>query len=163
METYTLFHPSPLGMMRLEATESGISELSFLEETVEASVSRMPHLETCALQLDEYFAGNRMAFDLSMEPEGTEFQLKVWEELVKIPLGEKRSYFSIAEALEDPLAVRAVGSANGKNKLAILIPCHRVIGSNGKLTGYAGGLWRKKWLLDHEHAFRYGRQAVLPF
>ena len=107
-------------------------------------------LQDCADQLDEYFQGVRFAFDLPLTPAGTSFQQRVWSALAAIPYGEVISYIELSRRIGDAKAVRAVGSANGKNPIAILIPCHRVIGANGKLTGYAGELWRKEWLLKHE-------------
>ena len=103
-----------------------------------------------AQQLDEYFRGERRAFDLELRPAGTEFEKRVWAEVVKIPFGETASYGEIADKLGGETVARAVGSANAANPIAILIPCHRVVGAAGELTGYAGGLWRKKWLLAHE-------------
>lgn len=107
-------------------------------------------LKECVKQLDEYFAGSRKEFDLKLIPEGTEFQKKVWSALTAIPYGKTSTYGDIAGATAGRNAARAVGSANHTNRIAIIIPCHRVVGSNGKLTGYAGGLWRKEWLLAHE-------------
>jgi len=108
------------------------------------------HIKNLRLQLSEYFAGVRKLFDIPLVIPGTEFQKKVWNELLNIPYGYTISYRQQAEALKNPLAIRAVASANGMNRISIIIPCHRVIGSNGSLTGYGGGLHRKKWLLDHE-------------
>ena len=105
---------------------------------------------TVLLQLMEYFEGKRKGFDLPLVLPGTEFQIKVWDQLLTIPFGSTRSYAEQAVAIGNPKAVRAVARANGDNRLAIIIPCHRVIGSDGKLTGYGGGLWRKEWLLAHE-------------
>ena len=107
-------------------------------------------LKECIEQLNEYFAGKRKVFDLPLNPQGTDFQKRVWAELQKIPYGKTVSYLDIARNIGDVNSTRAVGNANGKNKLNILIPCHRVIGINGKLTGYGGGLWRKQWLLELE-------------
>lgn len=101
-------------------------------------------------QLDEYFAGKRTSFDLPLDLQGTEFQLKVWNELLKIPYGKTISYKELSLRLGNLLAIRAAGAANGANPISIIVPCHRVIGSDGSLTGYAGGLWRKKWLLELE-------------
>jgi len=101
-------------------------------------------------QIDEYFKGNRSKFLLNLDPAGTKFQRSVWRQLEKIPFGEVVSYGQIAEAIGNPRACRAVGNANGKNPISIIIPCHRVIGSDGRLTGYGGGLWRKEWLIKHE-------------
>lgn len=106
--------------------------------------------EQIARQLQEYFDGNRRVFEIELQLEGTEFQRAVWAEVARIPFGETRSYLDIANALGDSNLVRAVGAANGANPVAVVIPCHRVVGSDGSLTGYAGGLHRKKWLLDHE-------------
>jgi methylated-DNA-[protein]-cysteine S-methyltransferase len=103
------------------------------------------------MQLKEYFEGNLTHFQFKMNPNGTDFQKKVWEELLKIPFGKTASYQEVTNKLGDPKAIRAVANANGKNPLWIVVPCHRVIGSDGSLTGYAGGLWRKKWLLEHEN------------
>ena len=108
------------------------------------------HIKNLRIQLSEYFAGVRKLFDIPLVIPGTEFQKKVWNELLNIPYGYTISYRQQAEALKNPLAIRAVASANGMNRISIIIPCHRVIGSNGSLTGYGGGLHRKKWLLDHE-------------
>ncbi|MBI5729667.1 MAG: methylated-DNA--[protein]-cysteine S-methyltransferase [Ignavibacteriales bacterium] len=116
-------------------------------------VKSNPYIEKCVEQLDEYFKGERKIFDLRLEPERTGFQKRVWDELLKIPYGETRSYMEITKLLGDPKAIRAVANANGQNKISIIIPCHRVIGSDGSLTGYGGGLWRKKWFLDHEQKF----------
>ena len=102
----------------------------------------------------EYFEGNRTEFQFEMNPKGTDFQKKVWQELLKISYGKTESYQKITNKLGDPKAIRAVANANGKNPLWIVIPCHRVIGSDGSLTGYAGGLWRKKWLLNHENPIK---------
>ena len=107
-------------------------------------------LQECQMQIESYFAGKSVDFDVPLQPKGTDFQLNVWQKLLQIPVGHTASYLEIARSLGDPNATRAVGSANGQNPIAIIIPCHRVIGSNGTLTGYAGGLWRKKWLLNHE-------------
>ncbi|MCL4125097.1 UNVERIFIED_CONTAM: hypothetical protein GTU68_001799 [Idotea baltica] len=108
-------------------------------------------MQDCVLQLDEYFNKKRASFNLTVNPKGTTFQKKVWKSLLKIEYGKTRSYLAQSKALGDVKAIRAVASANGKNPLWIVIPCHRVIGSDGSLTGYAGGIWRKKWLLNHEN------------
>jgi methylated-DNA-[protein]-cysteine S-methyltransferase len=116
----------------------------------EAERRSSPLLENAKAQLAEYFAGQRDDFDLPLAPKGTDFQRAVWKALTKIPFGETRSYAQIAQAIGKPHAVRAVGAANGANPIALIVPCHRVIGSDGSLTGYGGGLPRKKWLLAHE-------------
>ena len=126
-----------------------------LDEDIEVSTAldqTLPiSLQSCVKQLDEYFKGSRTEFDLKLNPQGTKFQQKVWKELVNIPFNKTRSYLEQTKAIGDVKAIRAVASANGKNPIAIIIPCHRVIGSDGSLTGYASGIWRKKWLLDHEN------------
>jgi methylated-DNA-[protein]-cysteine S-methyltransferase len=107
-------------------------------------------LQEAVIQLNDYFDRKRSTFDFKINPQGTDFQQKVWQELLNIPFGKTMSYLDLSKKLGDVKAIRAVASANGKNPLWIVVPCHRVIGSNGSLTGYAGGLWRKKWLLEHE-------------
>jgi methylated-DNA-[protein]-cysteine S-methyltransferase len=114
-------------------------------------------------QLDEYFEGKRKKFDLLLEPMGTDFQKKVWKHLVKVPFGKTASYLDVAMALGEMKATRAVGSANGRNPIVIIIPCHRVIGSNGSLTGYGGGMWRKEWLLKHEGVLKEGPRQMELF
>ena len=116
------------------------------------------HLKTLRKQLEEYFSGKRKEFDIRLVTPGTPFQQSVWKELQKIRFGTTRSYMEQANALNSPDSVRAVANANGMNRISILIPCHRVIGSNGRLTGYGGGLERKKWLLDHEK--KYSGKAI---
>ncbi len=146
---YSTHFQSPLGTIEISAGDKGISSVLFVEEIPENHhPSEM--LKDCISQLDEYFSGRRKEFSLPLAPEGTPFQKQVWQELQTITFGKKISYLDIALKLGDKNATRAVGAANGKNPIAIIIPCHRVIGENGKLTGYAGGLWRKDWLLDFE-------------
>ena len=142
---------SPLGFVLIEGNEDGISKISVISDETILSES-IPKLFTNVVsQLKEYFEGNRTDFQFKMNPKGTDFQMKVWDELLKIPFGKTASYQEVTNNLGDPKAIRAVANANGKNPLWIVVPCHRVIGSDGSLTGYAGGLWRKKWLLDHEN------------
>lgn len=145
------FIKSPLGFIKIVGDEHGIASISILdsEETLTTLIPNS--LKLCVKQLQEYFDGNRTAFDLKLNPKGTEFQKKVWKELVKIPYGKTVSYLDLAKKLGDAKAIRAVAAANGKNPLWIIVPCHRVIGSDGSLTGYAGGLHRKQWLLNHEN------------
>ena len=107
-------------------------------------------MQSCFSQLDDYFEGNLKSFDLETDLQGTDFQLSVWKYLLSIPYGKTVSYLDIARYLKNPKTIRAVGKANGSNPVSIIVPCHRVIGRDGSLTGYAGGIWRKKWLLDHE-------------
>lgn len=140
---------TPLGTAIIEGDADGISMISISDE--EATSEEIPEeLEVAALQLQEYFDGKRQDFDFRINPSGTDFQKKIWNLLQEIPFGRTCSYSELSEAFGDPKAIRAVAAANGKNPLWIVVPCHRVIGSDGSLTGYAGGLWRKKWLLDHE-------------
>ncbi|MGC4041013.1 MAG: methylated-DNA--[protein]-cysteine S-methyltransferase [Flavobacterium sp.] len=149
----TAFIESPLGIAKIVGDENGISEISVLSEG--KKTAKIPaHLKECISQLREYFDGQRQDFDFKMNPQGTEFQLKVWQELLNIPFGKTMSYLDLSKKLGDVKAIRAVASANGRNPLWIVVPCHRVIGTDGSLTGYAGGLWRKKWLLEHESPFK---------
>ncbi|WP_198667354.1 methylated-DNA--[protein]-cysteine S-methyltransferase [Glycomyces dulcitolivorans] len=144
---------SPLGLMAVSAVEDGLTYVHMgVEEMKDAwgPEEHTPVLDAAEEQLLAYFAGELKDFDLPLAAEGTGFQHRVWAELVQIPYGETWSYLDVAQRLGDPKAVRAVGLANGRNPIAIVVPCHRVIGSNGKLTGYAGGLWRKEWLLGLE-------------
>ena len=150
-EIFISHFKTPLGWLEIVGTENAIQEVQFHNEQPYAHSLYIPKsLQECQIQLEEYFLCKRKEFDVHLNPQGTAFQLNVWQKLLKIPLGNTASYLDIAHTLGDPNATRAVGSANGQNPIAIIIPCHRVIGSNGTLTGYAGGLWRKKWLLNHE-------------
>lgn len=141
---------TPLGPALLEGDAHGISHLRILEGNPEITEKIPPSLAHAVKQLQQYFTGERQNFELKLNPAGTDFQRQVWKLLEKIPFGSTCSYLELAKAYGDPKAIRAIASANGKNPLWIIIPCHRVIGSDGSLTGYAGGLWRKKWLLEHE-------------
>ena len=141
---------TPLGPAQIQGNEQGISAVRILSETKPASEIIPADLQQAKHQLDLYFSGELKEFDLKLNPEGTEFQQKIWKLLLNIPFGRRISYLELAKEFGDPKAIRAVAVANGKNPLWILIPCHRVVGSDGSLTGYAGGLWRKKWLLEHE-------------
>ena len=122
-----------------------------MSENVEISTKIPEELKEAVLQLQDYFDGKRTTFTFPLNPSGTDFQKKVWDELLHIPFGKTCSYLDLSKKLGDVKAIRAVASANGKNPLWIVVPCHRVIGTDGSLTGYAGGLWRKKWLLEHEN------------
>lgn len=146
----TAFINSPLGITKIVGDENGISVISVLSEG-EVSRTIPKELKDAVAQLKEYFEGKRIDFDFKLNPKGTDFQQKVWQELLNIPFGKTMSYLDLSKKLGDVKAIRAVASANGKNPLWIVIPCHRVIGTDGSLTGYAGGLWRKKWLLEHEN------------
>jgi len=147
--------PTPLGYARLTGDGAALTQLVLEDVPGSMETGGAPPdglLARARLELLEYFEGRRADFSVPLSPTGTDFQRRVWEELVRIPYGETRSYRQIAEALGCQTASRAVGAAIGRNRLWILIPCHRVIGSHGELTGYAGGLDRKRWLLDHEHS-----------
>ena len=150
------------GLHHLDFLPSGPAETGRMVRGVDASIARLEReqglpvvhdadrAEDAARQLREYFAGERVTFDLPLAPHGSEFQRRVWEILLEIPAGETRSYGWVAQRLGRPTASRAVGAANGQNPLVIVVPCHRVVGANGTLTGYGGGLDRKRWLLEHE-------------
>lgn len=152
------FLKTPLGTATIEGDKNGISRVSITQDNTEVSLEVPKELAPAVKQLQEYFAGKRTIFDLTLNPEGTDFQKKIWKLLQNIPYGKTSTYKELTNEFGNPLAIRAVAAANGKNPLWILIPCHRVIGSDGSLTGYAGGLWRKKWLLEHE---RPEKQQVL--
>jgi len=150
-----VYYKSPIGYLELEATDLALSKLDFVEDAghIWTSFARQNSVLTLALQqLDEYFAGKRRDFTVPLQTKGTDFQMRSWEYLMQVPFGETRSYFDQALAIGNAKAVRAVAHANHNNPIALIIPCHRVIGKNGNLTGYGGGLWRKKWLLEHERA-----------
>ena len=147
----TTYYKTPLGTAKIIGDSNGIQSISILDDAIETSKDTAYCLQDCVTQLEEYFKGQRDSFNLTVNPKGTAFQIKVWKELLNIPFGKTRSYLEQSKALGDVKAIRAVASANGKNPLWIIIPCHRVIGSDGSLTGYAGGIWRKKWLLAHEN------------
>lgn len=140
---------SPVGIIEISGSNNGIRSIIFLDSKSEPTIVPVC-LQECVNQLSEYFAGKRKQFDLSLDPRGTEFQLIVWEKLQQIPFGKTISYLDLARMTGNETNTRAVGNANGKNKINIVVPCHRVIGSNGKLTGYGGGLWRKEILLKLE-------------
>ncbi len=143
---------TPLGIAIISGDKNGINRVSVTQELGENPSEEIPPLlRNAVTQLNEYFEGKRADFDLKLNPTGTDFQKKVWEELLNIPYGKTTTYLDMAKRLGDPKCIRAAATANGKNPLWIIVPCHRVIGSDGSLTGYAGGLWRKKWLLDHEN------------
>lgn len=144
------FLETPLGTAVIEGDEKGISAISISEEIVAGSAAPPVPLQDAVMQLKEYFFGKRKKFDLKLNPEGSEFQKKIWQQLQAIPFGQTTTYLDLSKAFGNAKAIRAVAAANGKNPLWIVVPCHRVIGSDGSLTGYAGGLWRKKWLLEHE-------------
>ena len=145
----TAYFETPIGLAEIKGDENGLASISVLNEKKPEGI--IPEvLEDAVYQFQEYFEGKRQNFTLKLNPEGTDFQKKVWEKLKTIPFGKTVSYLELSKQLGDVKAIRAVAAANGKNPLWIVVPCHRVIGSNGDLVGYAGGLSRKKWLLEHE-------------
>jgi methylated-DNA-[protein]-cysteine S-methyltransferase len=162
-ERYTTYYHSPVGLLKISGTSDYISEVSFHDVSQKpggAKKTLPPLLINCVEQLIQYFNGQRRQFELPLNQEGTTFQKGVWNELIAIPFGKTISYLELARRTGDTKASRAVASANGKNEIAIIIPCHRVIGSNKELIGYGGGLWRKKWLLEHEAKVAWGVQTL---
>jgi methylated-DNA-[protein]-cysteine S-methyltransferase len=160
---YYTYYQSPVGLLKIGGTDNYISELSFVDnkEQVthgEPGISEIMH--QCTEELIEFFNGKRRTFDIPVYQEGTAFQQRVWGELLNIPFGKTISYLELAKRLDDIKTVRAAASTSGKNKIAIIIPCHRVIGSDKSLVGYGGGLWRKKWLLQHEFRVTHGVQTL---
>ena len=145
---------TPLGFARIKGDEDGIRSIEVLDGSTEEIIKIPESLKKAAAQLEEYFQGSRTRFSFKLNPSGTDFQKKVWQALLEIPYGKTLSYLELTKKLGDVKAIRAVAAANGKNPIWIAIPCHRVIGSDGSLTGYAGGLHRKKWLLNHESPSR---------
>lgn len=140
---------TPLGWMELRATDSALSHAGFIDEPIKSNNTN-PLLDIAIAQLSEYFSGQRQTFDVPLQQEGTLFQQKIWQMLQNIPYGTTTSYLQLSKSYGDIKAIRALAAANGKNKLAIFVPCHRVIGGDGSLTGFAWGLHRKGWLLRHE-------------
>lgn len=153
----TAYIKSPLGITKISGDVNGIVEISVNSEEIEPTAKIPEALESAVAQLNEYFNGNRSSFTFVLNPVGTAFQQKVWQELLKIPFGTTISYLDLSKKIGDVNAIRAVAAANGKNPLWIVVPCHRVIGTDGSLTGYAGGLWRKKWLIEHENPIKQQR------
>ncbi|PKM55074.1 MAG: cysteine methyltransferase [Firmicutes bacterium HGW-Firmicutes-5] len=149
MNINVAYYESPIGLIMIEAKDENIIRVSFVEVAT-LSEKGSPMLEKAKKQMAEYFEGKRKAFDLTMAFEGTEFEKKVFKALTEVEYGKVASYKDIAIKVGHNKAYRAIGGTNHKNKLAIIVPCHRIIGSNGKMTGYASGIWRKTWLLDHE-------------
>jgi len=146
------YYDSPLGWVKIQASSDAVTSIVLCKERKDEICGKSPILEECVRQLDEYFKGSRTKFELPINQQGTAFQQSVWKVLADIPHGVTVSYGDVAKKLGAPKSSRAVGAASGKNKVWVVIPCHRVIGSNGSLTGYAGGLDCKKWLLEHEGA-----------
>lgn len=154
-EAYTALYESPIGTIEIAGTEAGVSGLNFVDVREERTVRRKkgpppaPVAEALA-QLEGYFRGDRKVFSVKLDLRGTPFQMRVWAHLVRVGFGRTTTYKAIAEAVGRPGATRAVGGANHSNPVSIIVPCHRVVGTDGRLTGYGGGLWRKDWLLRHE-------------
>lgn len=162
-ELYYTYYESPIGLLKIAGTDQYISEVSFIDNNEqiahgEPGLSDMIHY--CTEQLIEYFTGRRKVFNLPIHQDGTDFQQKVWNQLLAVPFGKTASYLDMAKKLGDVKAVRAVAAANGKNQIAIIVPCHRIIGSDKSLVGYSGGMWRKKWLLQHEFRINNGIQTL---
>jgi methylated-DNA-[protein]-cysteine S-methyltransferase len=160
---------SPIGILQIKNSGNAITALRFVDkehkekpemDDVQTVTALSPVLKKCIAQLDGYFSGKLFEFNLNLAQEGTTFQQQVWSELVKIRYGRTISYLSLSKSIGNEKAIRAVGTANGKNHIAIIVPCHRVIGQDGSLVGYAGGLWRKHWLLDHEAKYANGVQTL---
>lgn len=160
--SYISYYSSPIGLIKITGSTEALHEMLFVEAKEDyASDALPPVFDSCIQQLNDYFRGQLKEFTLPMVFGGTEFQQQVWTELSAIPYGRTTSYIALARKLKNPNAVRAIGSTNAKNKLCIIVPCHRVIGNDGNLVGYAGGLWRKQWLIEHERAFTGQKQLKL--
>jgi methylated-DNA-[protein]-cysteine S-methyltransferase len=164
-DAFTTYYQSPVGLLRISGTSQFISEVTFIDEpeniTAGTDNQDLPPMAIQAIeQLIEYFHGQRRFFELPISQAGTPFQQKVWTELMNIPYGKTISYLDLSRRLGDPKVIRAAAAANGKNNVAIIVPCHRVIGSNSQLVGYAAGLPRKKWLLQHENKIAHGVQTL---
>lgn len=163
-EIINTFYKSPIGLIEIIGTESDINSVLFSDKSeafkTETGFTLPVNFKDCIQQLEEYFAGTRKDFSINFTQSGTDFQQAIWKELNTIPFGKTASYLDIAKKINNEKSIRAVGNANSKNKISIIIPCHRVIGKNGNLVGYAGGMWRKKWLLEHEAKFAFGVQGL---
>jgi methylated-DNA-[protein]-cysteine S-methyltransferase len=159
----TTYHKTPVGTARIIEEDGFITSISIRDEEFLTETPKSPVLIIAIQQLDEYFAGDRKVFDLPIKQKGTDFQQQVWDELMKIDYGKTISYLQQSKLMNNPLGIRAIAAANGKNNLWVVVPCHRVIGSDGSLTGYAGGLWRKQWLLKHEAKVLGVGQTTLDF
>jgi methylated-DNA-[protein]-cysteine S-methyltransferase len=145
---------TPLGFTKITGDDDGIASITVLNSEEKLTDIIPESLQECVYQLQDYFEGKREQFDLNLNPQGSEFQQTVWKQLQTIPYGKSLSYLELSKQLGDVKAIRAVANANGKNPIWIIIPCHRVIGTDGSLTGYAGGLARKQWLLNHENPYK---------
>ncbi|MBL0146569.1 MAG: methylated-DNA--[protein]-cysteine S-methyltransferase [Chitinophagaceae bacterium] len=169
MDSETIFYKSPLGILEIRGEGDYISAVLFTnswkgnkldEEAIHFTTPELPCIKNCVQQLNEYFDGSRRNFELKLKQSGTAFQQQVWAALIDIPYGQTISYLTLSKRIGNVKAIRAVGTANGNNAISILVPCHRVIGSNGDLIGYGGDLWRKKWLLEHEAKHANGVQTL---
>ncbi|MGB4844247.1 MAG: methylated-DNA--[protein]-cysteine S-methyltransferase [Ferruginibacter sp.] len=169
MNIEIVYYKSPVGVLEIRSSGNAISDVLFVNswkgaKVDEAALSfvkpKSPVIKNCLKQLDEYFDGTRTEFHLHTSQVGTEFQQTVWTELCNIPYGRTISYLELSKRIGNVKAIRAVGTANGNNSISIIVPCHRVIGSNGDLIGYGGDLWRKKWLLEHEGKIANGVQTL---
>jgi methylated-DNA-[protein]-cysteine S-methyltransferase len=162
-ETYYTYYESPIGLIRIGGTDLHVTEITFVddqEEMVHGEPGITEVIHQCTEELIEYFRGSRKTFDTPISQSGTVFQEIVWNELMNIPFGKTISYQQLADQVGDSKATRAVAAANGKNAIMIIVPCHRVIGSDRSFTGYAGGIWRKKWLFRHEMNTTLGVQTL---
>ena len=168
-DTQTAYYRSPIGILAIKSYKDSIAEILFIntkkgakvdEEELDLTLPKSRLLKKCFRQLDEYFEGKRKSFDLHLTFSGSAFQRKVWNELTNIQYGKHISYLELSKRIDNVNAIRAVGSANGSNKICIIVPCHRVIGSDGSMVGYGGEIWRKKWLLEHEAKFTHGIQTL---
>ena len=169
MSEMIAYYRSPIGTLYIKSSDDSISDILFNdssrgvkveEKDISFSDDHSSPIRECFQQLDEYFSGKRKTFSFPFQQPGTEFQKEVWAELLNIPFGKRISYQDLSKRIGNVKAIRAVGTTNGKNRICIVVPCHRVIGSNGDLVGYGGDLWRKKWLLEHEAKFEYGVQEL---
>jgi methylated-DNA-[protein]-cysteine S-methyltransferase len=154
------YYRSPIGTVEIVGTDEGVTAVSFVRRERAGATHRHPVLEAAVSEIDEYFGGKRRVFSVSLSTAGTSFQEDIWRQLVRIPYGKTTTYGELARAVGRPKAVRAVGQANHRNPVSIIIPCHRVIGGDGRLVGYGGGLWRKEWLLAHERGTASGSSGV---
>jgi len=154
---------TPIGFARITEDDGFITSIYLLDGEFEETPAETPLLKMAVRQMEEYFAGERTDFDLPLKQKGSDFQQQVWDQLSKIGYGKTISYMQQAKFMSNPLGIRAIASANGKNHLVIVVPCHRVIGTDGSLTGFGCGIWRKKWLLEHEARVMGNGQTALVF
>lgn len=163
-DLFSTYYQSPVGLLKISGTENFISEIIYIdniEKPRDDHKKKIPPLIiNCIEELIQYFHGGRRVFDFPMNQDGTEFQKKVWNELLGIPFGKTISYLELSRRLGDAKVIRAAASANGKNNIVIVVPCHRVIGSKNDMVGYGGGIWRKRWLLEHEAKIAHGVQTL---